>query len=125
MATTPNALFMDTGGYTTRITLPEDPAQRAVVIRAVTNSSSLEAVDLTDEWALWLDETGGMLGSYRRPVNNAATRLATHLGLAGKIRGPVVITGTSPLGTIFLTEQGLEDIEAVLGEHVGGGWAAP
>ncbi|MFJ6293229.1 hypothetical protein ACIQJX_07695 [Streptomyces griseoviridis] len=125
MATTPNALFMDTGGYTARITLPDDPDQRAAVIRAVTNSSTLEAVDLTSEWALWLDETGGMLGSYRRPVNDTATRLVRHLGLPGKIRGPVVITGTSPMGTVLLTEQGLDDIEAVLGEHVSGGWAAP
>ncbi|MBI0294476.1 hypothetical protein JBE04_08270 [Streptomyces sp. PRKS01-29] len=116
MTTTPNAILINLDGHTVRITLPDDPDQRATVIKAVTNSHDLEAVDLTTNWAMWLDETGGMLGQHRRSLNPVATLLANRYGVHGGIRGPVVITGTSPAGTVPLTAEDLANLESVIGE---------
>ncbi|MEV1088014.1 hypothetical protein [Streptomyces microflavus] len=120
MATTPNAIWIDNGGYATRITLPADPEQRTTVIRCITNSSGLEAVALGSRFTMWIDETGGMLGSHRRPDNDLATRLAHHYNVTGKIRGPVVITGP---GLALLTEEGLDDVEYDLNANAF--WGAP
>ncbi|MBT2425223.1 hypothetical protein J7F02_05865 [Streptomyces sp. ISL-112] len=120
MATTPNAIWIDNGGYATRITLPADPEQRVTVNRAITNSSGMEAVDLGSRFTMWIDETGGMLGSHRRPDNDLATRLAHHYNVTGKIRGPVVITGP---GLALLTEEGLDDVEYDLNANAF--WGAP
>ncbi|MFB7555346.1 hypothetical protein [Streptomyces brevispora] len=123
MATTPNALWMDDGGYTTRVTLPTNPEQCTAVIRAITNSSGLETVALGPRFAMWVDETGGMLGHHRRPDNDLATRLAHHYNVTGKIRGPVVITGPTSKGSVLLSEEGLVDIEYDLGANAF--WGAP
>ncbi|MBK6040827.1 hypothetical protein [Streptomyces sp. MBT55] len=120
MATTPNAMWMDSGGYTARVTLPADPGQRNAVIRAITNSSGMEAVALDSRYTMWIDETGGMLGSHRRPDNDLATRLAHHYNVTGKIRGPVVITGPGPA---LLTEEGLDDVDYDLNANAF--WAGP
>lgn len=119
MPTTPNAILVDVDGHTTHITLPVDPDLRAAVIKAVTNSHRLEAVDLTDSRAMWLDETGGMLGQYRRPLNAAASSMANRHGVTGGIRGPVVITGTSATGTVPLTADDLTAIESAVEDAAG------
>lgn len=114
MPSTPTAVLIDLDGHTTAITLPSDPDLRATVIKAVTNSHSLEAVDITDSWAMWLDETGGMLGRHRRPLNPAASAMANRHGVQGGIRGPVVITGTSPAGTVPFTAADVAAIKVAI-----------
>lgn len=125
MPTTPNAILIGTDGHATRITLPDDPDQRATVMKAVINCYGIEAVDLTNRWAMWLDETGGMLGQRRRSLNPVASAVANQYGVAGGIRGPVVITGTSAKGTGPLAEDDLTAIEAAIRELVDVTWTAP
>jgi hypothetical protein len=59
---------------------------------AAIGCQSVECVELTTAWDLWLDETGMVNG---RVINHRATQLARSCGLSVHLFGDVVVTGTN------------------------------
>lgn len=107
MPSSPNAVLITTDGHTIPITMPDDPEQRYTVMKAVICCYDVEAADLGDRWTMWVDETGGMLGHYRRKVNVVASALADRHDVIGGIRGPALIAGRSEKGTCPLDADGV------------------
>jgi hypothetical protein len=76
---------------------------------AAIGCQSVECVELTTTWDMWLDETGMVDG---RAANPRATLLAQSYGSSSQLFGDVVVTGTNdqfglPLG---LTAQQVEGL---------------
>jgi hypothetical protein len=59
---------------------------------ATIGCQSVECVELTTTWDMWLDETGMVDG---RVANHRATLLAQSCGLSSRLFGDVVVTGTN------------------------------
>lgn len=59
---------------------------------AVIGCQSVECVELTTTWDMWLDETGMVNG---RAANQRATLLARSYGLQNQLFGDVVVTGAN------------------------------
>ncbi len=122
MPTIPNAVLITLDGNTIPLTLPDTPEDRLTVMKAVICCHDVEAADLSDRWAVWVDEYGGMLGHHRRPLNVVASALADNHGVTGGIRGPALITGRSEKGTCPLDEDGVAAVVAAVEELVHVEW---
>src|SRR4051794_9636403 len=73
---------------------PEDDDATAFLsgLYAAIGCQSVECVELTTTWDLWLDETGRVDG---RVINPRATQLAQSCGLPSQLFGDVVVTGAN------------------------------
>ena len=121
----PNAVLITTDGRTFPITLPDTPEDRLTVMKAVICCYDVEAADLGDQWTMWVDEYGGMLGQHRRKLNVVASALADRHDVVGGIRGPALITGLSSKGTCSLDADGVAAIVAAVEELLDVEWVAP
>lgn len=97
---------------------PEDDDTTAFLVSlyAAIGCQSVECVELTTTWDMWLDETGMVDG---RVINHRATQLALSCGLPNHIFGDVVVTGTNdergqPVG---LTDDQAEAIARRISER--------
>lgn len=85
------ALRIDEHGDLTEVDLPDDAGDRFIsAVRELVAAQSVQAVDLTSRWDLWLDEDGITNG---RPINPHATRLAHRYGVSATLRGTVIVSG--------------------------------
>src|SRR5262245_39896181 len=73
---------------------PDDHDMTAFLdsLYAAIGCQSVECVQLTTVWDMWLDETGMVDG---RVVNHRATLLAQSCGVPGHVFGDVVVTGSN------------------------------
>ncbi|NUK00327.1 DUF3846 domain-containing protein [Streptomyces lunaelactis] len=80
------------GRPTTVVDLGDDGAGSRFLrsLRAIIGAECAECVAVTDRWDAWLDEESAVR---RRPLNEAATRLAHDYGARVRLRGTVVIVG--------------------------------
>jgi hypothetical protein len=81
---------------------------------AAIGCQSVEGIELSTTWDMWLDETGMVDG---RVLNHRATQFAQSCGLSGQLFGDVVVTGTNdehgqPIG---LTDDQAEAIVRRIG----------
>ncbi|TDD06738.1 DUF3846 domain-containing protein [Nonomuraea diastatica] len=106
------ALRIDEHGDVTEVDLPDDAGGGFIgAVRALVAAQSVQAVDITSRWDLWLDEVGITNG---RPINPYATRLAHRYGISATLRGTVIVTGAHrEFGTAAtLTPEQLATIRA-------------
>jgi hypothetical protein len=83
---------------------------------AAIGCQSVECLDLTTSWDLWLDETGMVDG---RATNHRATLLSQSYGQTSQLFGTVVVTGTNDDDGMPTT---LTDDQAETLAHRVGGW---
>lgn len=90
MFTAPTAILITPEADIVPISLPEDPAERQAVMRAVIRCDMYDVVALTSRLDMWIDDEG----IYRHPVNKLATYLAVRHGFTWQpYHGPVLLTG--------------------------------
>ncbi|MFF9870405.1 DUF3846 domain-containing protein [Streptomyces sp. NPDC013953] len=90
MTRTPDALLITPEADIVPLNLPTDAESRLIVMRSVIRCERVDAVGLTSQLDMWLDDEG----LYNHPVNKLATVLAFRFGFTYQsYHGPVLLTG--------------------------------